>query len=126
MIKQNIDVDGYWRVIVYYNINYNSFNIISKELVRNGSLVEEIRYIYHSLKTNAKAATISNTNTHTSIVLFNKHKTKEDYINSIAHEAEHIKQHMLKAYNVKDSGEHPAYTLGFLVMKMLEVLDILM
>ena len=126
MIKQNIDVDGYWRVIVYYNIDYNSFNIIYKELARNGSPVEEIKHIYTALKANAKAVTISNINAHTSIVLFNKHKTKEDYINSIAHEAEHIKQHMLKAYSVKDSGEHPAYTLGFLVMKMLKVLDILM
>ncbi len=35
-----------------------------------------------------------------------------DYINSIVHEAEHIKQAMLKAYRVEDKGEPPAYTIG--------------
>ena len=49
----------------------------------------------------------------------NEHKTIEDYINSIVHEAEHVKQAMLKAYKVDDSGEPPAYTIGFIVMKML-------
>lgn len=36
-------------------------------------------------------------------------------------EAEHIKQHMLKAYNVDDFGEAPAYTIGYLVMMMLKL-----
>ena len=28
MIKQLIDIDGYWEVIVYYNIDYNFFDDI--------------------------------------------------------------------------------------------------
>ena len=54
-------------------------------------------------------------------VSFYKHSDKYDYINSIVHEAEHIKQHMLKAYNVDDFGEAPAYTIGYLVMMMLKL-----
>ena len=50
--------------------------------------------------------------------------SKEDYLNSIIHEAEHIKQAMLKAYDVDDIGEPPAYTIGYLVMKMYEVFKI--
>lgn len=44
-----------------------------------------------------------------------------DYINSIVHEAEHIKQSMLKAYNIDESGEPPANTVAYLVEKMLQV-----
>ena len=45
----------------------------------------------------------------------------EDYINSLVHEAEHIKQAMLRAYKVRDTGENPAYTVGYLVMRMRQV-----
>lgn len=69
----------------------------------------------------AKAVTISNINKNISIVLFNKHKNNKDYINSIVHEAEHIKQHILYKYHVKDSSEEPAYTIGYITMNMFDV-----
>ena len=69
----------------------------------------------------AKAATFSDTAKHVSVVLFNPHESSKDYINSIVHEAEHIKQAMLKAYHVEDRGEAPAYTIGYLVGRMWEV-----
>lgn len=69
----------------------------------------------------AKAVTISSSKDKTSVVLFNIHKNKYDYINSIVHEAEHVKQAMLNYYDVEDAGEPPAYTVGYLVMKMLEL-----
>ena len=121
MIKQLFCVQSYWKVIVYYNLDYNFFFDITRELKRaeiNDALLQELQDNMQSGK--AKAVTYSNTKQHISIVLFNKHKTFEDYINSIVHEAEHIKQAMLKAYHVKDKGEHPAYTVGYLVIRMWE------
>ena len=119
MIKQLINIDGYWKVIVYYNVDYNFFNDIAFELKAIGSPVEKIDDIYYNLKYKAKAVTYSNIKEHISIVLFNYHKSRYDYINSIIHEAEHIKQHMLKAYNVEDEGEPSAYTVGYIAMRML-------
>ena len=121
MIKQVIDIDGYWKVIVYYNIDYNFFDIIAKDLKDIGSPVEKINNIYYNLKHKAKAVTCSNIEDRISVVLFNTHKNKYDYINSIVHEAEHIKQHMLKAYKVADKGEPPAYTVGYIAMRMLMI-----
>lgn len=121
MIKQLIDIDGYWEVIVYYNVDYNFFDDIAAELRAISSPVEKINEIYTNLKHHAKAVTCSNINKRVSIVIFNKHKNRYDYINSIVHEAEHVKQHMLKAYNVKDRGEAPAYTVGYIVMRMLMI-----
>ena len=66
----------------------------------------------------AKAVTCSDINKHVSIVIFNRHSNKLDYINSVIHEAEHIKQAMLEAYDVEDRGEPPAYTIGYLVAQM--------
>ena len=121
MIKQIINIDNYWEVIVYYDIDYNFFNDIVKELNYLNAPVEEIDKIYYTMKYKAKAFTYSNLKYRVSIVGFNKHFDKYDYINSIIHEAEHIKQHMLRSYKVLDEGEPPAYTVGYVAMKMLQL-----
>lgn len=121
MIKQVINVEDYWKIIVYYNVDYNLFDYIAYDFHRAGASDYVISRIYKTMKRRkAKAVTLSNRILHISVVVFNKHKDKLDYINSIVHESEHVKQAMLIAYNVKDEGEAPAYTIGFIVMKMLQ------
>jgi len=120
MIKQVINVDNKWKVIVYYNIDYNLFHCVASELRSVGMTKKGIRNIaYLSFTGEVKAFTVSNAKRQTSIVGFNYHATMKDYINSIVHEAEHVKQHMLNAYLVADKDEPPAYTMGFLASKML-------
>lgn len=124
MIKQVINVNNKWKVIVYYNIDYNLFPYINQELYKAGVTTKEIERIYNKMYSRkAKAFTISNLKSKTSIVGFNIHETKSDYINSIAHEAEHVKQDMLEYYGIEDANEPPAYTIGFLIMKMLQVFN---
>jgi len=112
-------VENYWKVIVFFNMDYNFFSIVSEELINAGFNIQTIKAVYENMYSQkAKAVTCSNPDRHISIVIFNEHKRVDDYINSIVHEAEHIKQAMLRAYNIKDAGENPAYTIGYLVMMM--------
>ena len=120
MIKRVIKIRSYWKVIVYFDISYNFFHIIENELYKINCNKRTIREIYYNMYINkAKAVTISNVQLHISIVLFNRHTYYYDYINSIIHEAEHIKQSMLYAYNIDDYGEPPAYTIGYLASLMI-------
>ena len=92
MIKQIIDVEHYWKVIVYYNIDYNFFHSIEFSLINAQAPDKTIDSIYTNMTIgNAKAFTFNNTVLHRSVVGFNNHSSKYDYINSIVHEAEHIK-----------------------------------
>lgn len=124
MIKQVIDVEGYWKVVVIYNVDYHHFHVVEnafKELKvsKDNKVLKEIMEVMLSWE--AKGVTYSSLERHVSIVLFNKHCSKIDYINTLVHEAEHVKQAMLRAYEVEDKDEPPAYTIGYLVMKMWEV-----
>lgn len=122
MIKQSFPVEYYWKVVVFYNVDYGLFHTISEVLLDSGADVQLVGEIYDKMSQNkAKAVTYSNLGKHISIVLFNRHSNKADYINSVVHEAEHIKQAMLKAYRIEDKGEPPAYTIGYLVMRMYKV-----
>ena len=102
MIRHQFDIEDYWTVIVYYDIDYTFFDEIAKELASLGVSDEGIDDMHDMLLSRAKAMTFSNLDKHISIVVFNTHKSKEDYVNSIIHEAEHVKQAMLKTNNVKD------------------------
>ena len=122
MIKQKFGIEDYWEVIVYYDVDYNFFDDVVLELRLMGFPKSFIEDVWKTLKTQkAKAVTCNSYEEHKSIVIFNSHSSKADYINSIVHEAEHIKQAMLKVYGVDDIGEAPAYTIGHIVSKMYEV-----
>ena len=122
MIRQEFKVEHYWQVVVFYNLDFDLFYKIAEELEDIGFSWESIAEIFWlMLEGYVKAVTCSNTDEHCSIVVFNPHESKADYINSIVHEAEHVKQAMLYAYMVEDEGEPPAYTIGYLVMRMYEV-----
>ena len=121
MIKQTFNVDGYWEVTVYYDLDCNFFSDVEFELRKIGFSSAAIEEVYDNLRMNdVKAVTCSKVEEHASVVIFNKHSSKADYISSIVHEAEHIKQAMLDAYNIEDRGEAPAYTIGYLVMNMYD------
>ena len=122
MIKQVFDIESYWKVIVIWNIDYNFFDDVALEM-RMASISERIiNEVWDTLSSGeAQAVTCNSLEQHISIVIFNSHTSEADYINSMVHEATHVMQAMLKAYKVKDEGEPPAYTVGYIVMKMYEV-----
>ena len=121
MFKRIININNYWKVIVYYNIDYNFFYYVENDLLYYGTPVESIKRIYRNMRTTAKAFTYSNDKCRVSIVGFNIHFNKHDYINSIVHEAEHIKQAMLNYYNIPDEGENAAYAVAYIATKMLQI-----
>ena len=122
MIRQEIDVDGYWKVVVYYDVDYDLFDVAADELLKAGLSRRELGRLYRKMSSGrAKAVTFSNEEERVSVVLLNRHRSLTDYVNSIVHEAEHVKQAMLRGYDVEDEGEEPAYTVGYLVGRMWKV-----
>lgn len=123
MIKKIFNIDNKWKVIVYYNIDYNLFSYIADDIRKLKISDASLYRIYKMMKSKkAKAVTISSPLKKCSIVGFNRTTDRYDLINSIAHEAVHIMEAMLDYYRVNIAGEPPAYTIGHLVQIMLEPL----
>ena len=122
MIRQHFYVEHYWRVIVFYDLDFGLFDYVEEELLNIGFPHREVDLLYHQLWSGyAKAVTCSNIEYHKSIILLSPHTSPQDYLDSIVHEAEHVKQAMLEAYQVEDRGEPPAYTIGYLISRMYPV-----
>lgn len=78
MIKQIIDVNGYWEIIVYYNVNYNLFGIIIDDMAQSSTPVEGMcRVKYNLFIKGAKAVTITFRDRHLSYIIFRNHKVEK-------------------------------------------------
>lgn len=126
MIKKIFSINNKWKVIVYYNIDYNLFDYIANDIYNLGMSNKLINRVYKMMKSGrAKAVTISSPVKKCSIVAFNSTKSNYDLINSIAHEAVHVMEAMLNYYDTDIEGEPPAYTIGHLVQIMMQPLALI-
>ena len=119
MIKSTIDVAGYWSIILFVDVDYDNFDIIESALTDILAPIYIIDEIYDkiSYKLNS-GVTFTNSNFKTSIVCINKGSTREQIINTISHEADHVQAAICDYYNVPLDSEQAAYLIGYLVGKM--------
>ena len=90
-IRQDIDINGYWYIIVCYNVNLGKLN---------------------------SGFTHTKFNKRLSIVGIGITDSKEEFINTIAHEAKHVQSHICQYYNVNENSEQAAYLMGYLIERM--------
>lgn len=94
MIRQDIDVEGYWKIIVVYNAY---------------------------LGTKDTGFTYTDYNKKLSIVGIAPTSNQEQFLNTIVHEAKHVQSHICNYYNVEEDDEQAAYLIGYIVQKMHRV-----
>lgn len=94
MIRQDIDVAGYWKIIVVYNA------VLGKK---------DVGFTY------------TNSNKRVSIVGISPTSSQEQLLNTIVHEAKHVQSHICNYYNVPEDGEQAAYLIGYIVQNMHKV-----
>lgn len=94
MIRQDIDVRGYWKIIVLYNAYLGSKN--------TGFTYTD----FHERK---------------SIVGISSTSSQEQLMNTIVHEAKHVQSHICRYYNVEEDSEEAAYLIGYIVQNMHKV-----
>jgi len=94
MIRQDIDVDGYWKIIVVYDAPLGN---------------KDVGFTY------------TDPDKRTSIVGIAKTSSQGELLNTIVHEAKHVQSHICNYYNVPEDGEQAAYLIGFIVQRMHKV-----
>ena len=119
MIKSTINVAGYWSIVLFVDIDYDNFDIIESTLTNILAPISVIDEIYDkiSYKYNS-GVTFTNSDYRTSIVCINKTTSREELINTISHEADHVQAAICDYYNVPLDSEQAAYLIGYLVGKM--------
>lgn len=94
MIRQDIDIEGYWKVIVVYDVELGDKNT---------------------------GFTHTDFTKRRSIVGIGKVTSKEQFFNTVVHEAKHVQSNICRYYNVEEDSEQAAYLIGYIVQKMYSV-----
>ena len=119
MIKSTIDVAGYWSIVLFVNVDYDNFDIIESSLTNILAPISVIDEMYNKISYKYDSGvTFSNPDYRTSIVCINKATSREELINTISHEADHVQDTICKYYDVPLDSEQAAYLIGYLVGKM--------
>lgn len=90
MIKQTIDVNGYWTVIILYNVY---------------------------LGDNNQGFTYTDSTKRKSIVGVGFYTSQQQLLNTLIHELKHVQSHICSYYNVDEDSEDAAYLIGYLAQK---------
>lgn len=90
-MRQDIDINGYWKIIVVYNVYLGEPNT---------------------------GFTQTDFSKRQSIVGISNVTNKSQLINTIVHEAKHVQSHICRYYNVDEDSEQAAYLIGYIVQKM--------
>ena len=94
MIRQDIDIEGYWKIIVIYNAFLGT---------------ENTGFTYTDFHSKRSVIGISSTS------------TQEQLLNTIVHEAKHAQSHICKYYRIEEDSEEAAYLIGYIVQNMHRV-----
>lgn len=119
MIKSVIDIAGYWSVILFVEVDYDNFDIIEDALIDINAPISVIYEIYDKISYKLDSGvTFSNSKFRASIVCINKATSKEELVNTISHEADHVQSDICRYYDVPLDSEQAAYFMGYLVSKI--------
>ena len=119
MIKSTIDVAGYWSVVLFVDVDYDKYDIIESALTDILAPISVIDEIYNRISYKYDSGvTFSNPDYRTSVVCINKATSREELINTISHEADHVQDIIYKYYDVPLDSEQAAYLIGYLIGKM--------
>lgn len=91
MIRQDINIKGYWEIVVLYNVYLGKVDT---------------------------GFTHTDFNKRRSIVGISYSSSKEQFLNTIIHEAKHVQSHICRYYNIAEDSEDAAYLIGYIIQVM--------
>ncbi|UKK52141.1 hypothetical protein L6472_06055 [Prevotella sp. E13-17] len=119
MQVQLIDIDGWWLVTVIYLPRQEDMNTMVQIMDRIGcpdkDIMESCRLLTEEWN---KGVTFSNPRLRRSVMVIGRSENWEQFFDTVLHEIRHVTDDIIRAYDIMNYGEPPAYTQGYLGRRM--------
>ena len=113
MLWQTIDLDGYWLATVIYVPQDRDMPTVAEALSDLGCTDGEISETWRLMTEEwNRGYTWSNPHRRRSITLIGRATDWPQFFDTVMHETGHIRDEIMKAYDIMNYGEPPAYTQG--------------
>lgn len=123
MIGQYFNIKEYdWDVKVFYDVKKHDIDFCLKELNHLTTKTKHHKECYKTLHTNKKdrAYIYSSYNKLETVIFIGVPSSTGELIDTIAHEANHLKSHIATYYDINEKGEKVSYLIGNIVKQMTE------
>ena len=124
MIKQNIYLKEYkWYITVFYNTSIDDLNDIINKLKEMDISKNDLYLAYENIIDNKINTGFIYTNfkKRETLITIGKANSKEEFINTVVHEANHLQSHIATYYNIDEKGEEVSYLIGDIVKRMYSI-----
>ena len=124
MIGQYFKISEYdWEIMVYYGVTKNDIDFCLKQLNKLTTLNKHKKECVNTLYNDDKdrAYTYSSFRLKASVIFIGIPSSTGGLINTITHEANHIKSHIATVYDLDEKDEDVCYIIGEVVEEMSKI-----
>ena len=118
MTRQYIDIQGKWGVLVYFHVGRRDLLEVADALRQLGCDEEYTDHAMGVLSGRNHALTFTNNTVRMSLVAIAETTSDAEFINSVAHEINHVRHHICKYYDIAEDSEDAAYLQGYIAMNV--------
>ncbi len=121
MVNKYIGVDNdKWRILLVYDFDLLDYDELSAIMDSFGLSQRNIQRSLRILSTFNSGMTISRADLRMSVVFIGKPTSNGQFWNTVVHELKHVHDAILDYYNIELDGEPSAYTIGYLLQRVVE------
>ena len=120
MVTSYIDIDGKWGVLISYDFDMLDWDDISSVLYSFGLNERKIQRAIRVLSTPNSGLSVSNDDIRMTAIYIGKSTSTAQFWNYVAHELKHASDAIIDYYGEPLNGESSAYTIGYLMQRVVE------
>ena len=124
MIVQKFYIDKYdWQVVVLYEVGYRNKDYVIdmlRQICNKENIINQAKANLNLDEYNT-GFTYSDLDEQCSLMVIGKASSNRETVNTIVHEANHLKSHIATKYNIDEKGEEVCYLIGGIVRTMFKV-----
>mgnify|MGYP003421518675 CR=1 FL=1 len=124
MVTSYIDIDGKWGVLISYDFDMLDWDAISAVRRPFGLDDRMIHRALRVLSTPNSGLSVSNDDIRMTAIYIGKSTSTAQFWNSVAHELKHAADAIIDYYGEPLDGESSAYTIGYLMQRVVEEIAI--
>lgn len=122
MTKHYINIVGKWAFVFAYDIDEKDLGEVGEWLEALGASPREIFRAQHVLTRLNTGLTYSNTSLRMSVMCIGHAENEVQWLDTIVHEIDHLKNAIINYYDVESDSEEAAYLQGFIMKKIMNKL----
>lgn len=123
MKERYIDIDEAWGVLFCYDYDRNDYNRMHSIMESFGLSEYRIIDAMEVLRNKNTGMTISNGAVTMSVVFISPATSKEQFMDTVAHEIDHVQYAITRHYGVECGSEDAAWLQGYIMREVTRILD---